>query len=445
MTENFSRDKKTINYNLSQNIPYTIKLDKKNLIFIKGVIQGRILIESLILELAREFSLAISNINIIEQSNQDVVIKIENHLEMSLQELDSVIKNTISRELPFTLTNKDTKKPLVYITQDLVGIPLIGSLYFGIIDRGTNLLQIRSITGCPLNCPFCSVDEGPATKTKLRDFIVDTDFLVDSYNFVVKEKDLKKAEAHLDGQGEPMANPYLVDLVSQLNSNPITKTTSIQTNGWYLSEKLIDELEEVGLSRINLSINTLDLAKGKKLAGRAEYPLERILELAKYIAESKIALLLAPVWISSINDEDMEEIINFSLEINSQETRFPILGLQNYLIHHQGRNMKGITSKKFSEFNAQLRAFEKKYGIDNLILKPYMFDNYKTNMLKQTMERNQKILADVILPGRVENEVIAKAHDRLIHIDNGSDGMIGKKVEVRILRNKHNIYFGKIL
>ena len=36
-------------------------------------------------------------------------------------------------------------------------IPLIGHIAFGIIDRGTNLLQIRATSFCALSCIFCSV------------------------------------------------------------------------------------------------------------------------------------------------------------------------------------------------------------------------------------------------------------------------------------------------
>ena len=45
-------------------------------------------------------------------------------------------------------------------------IPLIGAHLFGIIDRGTNVLQIRAITGCPLKCIYCSVDEGVISRKR---------------------------------------------------------------------------------------------------------------------------------------------------------------------------------------------------------------------------------------------------------------------------------------
>jgi uncharacterized Fe-S cluster-containing radical SAM superfamily enzyme len=37
------------------------------------------------------------------------------------------------------------------------GLPLIGSLYFGIIDRGTNLLQVRPNCSCNISCPICPI------------------------------------------------------------------------------------------------------------------------------------------------------------------------------------------------------------------------------------------------------------------------------------------------
>ncbi|MFP3179020.1 MAG: radical SAM protein, partial [Thermocladium sp.] len=34
--------------------------------------------------------------------------------------------------------------------------PLVGSLAFGIIDRGTNVIEVRPTSICSLSCIFCS-------------------------------------------------------------------------------------------------------------------------------------------------------------------------------------------------------------------------------------------------------------------------------------------------
>jgi len=166
-----------VKINLSENIPFTLSilLDKNVLQINRGVMYGEIDIESLKLELSQKFPININSIDFRINKTHDVVVEFSSESKLDQETIISVLQQTISQELPHTLRNKDTKKPLIYITNDLFGIPLIGSIYFGVIDRGTNLLQIRPITGCPLNCPFCSVDEGPISKTKLRDYIVDTE------------------------------------------------------------------------------------------------------------------------------------------------------------------------------------------------------------------------------------------------------------------------------
>jgi len=434
-----------IEINLSENIPFTLSIprDENVLQINKGVMQGEVDIESLKLELSQKFSININSIDFRINKTNKVFVEFSSELKIDQETIINVLQQTISQELPHTLRNKDTKKPLIYITNDLFGIPLIGSIYFGVIDRGTNLLQIRPITGCPLNCPFCSVDEGPISKTKLRDYIVDTDYLVNTYNSIVAEKKLKEAEAHLDGQGEPMSYPYLPELVQKLQENENTKIVSIQTNGWYLTEQLIDELAEVNLTRINLSINALSSSLSKKLSGKGDYRIDKMLELAEYIANSKISLLLAPLWIPGINDQDIEEIVQFSLKVNSNETKYPTLGIQNYLTHDVGRNLKGIPQKKFAEFNQQLRKIEKKFGAKNLVLKPYMFNTYKTEMIPNPMKINEIVNAEVVLLGRQMGEVIVKAKNRLIHVSDVTHFSLGKKIKVRITRNRHNIFFAE--
>jgi uncharacterized Fe-S cluster-containing radical SAM superfamily enzyme len=431
--------------NLSNLLPFELAISEADdsLVLDKGVMSGNISFDSIRLDLERNFEINIENIQFKKKENNDILLILKSIKKINLNEIEYLLQEIVATELPLNLKNTSTKKPLSYISKDLFGIPLIGSFYFGVIDRGTNLLQVRSITGCPLNCPFCSVDEGPATKTKIRDFLVDTDYLVDTYNFVVKQKELDKAEAHLDGQGEPMAYPYLIELVQKLNENPLTNIVSIQTNGWFLSEKLIDELSEVGLNRINLSLNAIDLALGKKMTGRGDYNLENLLELAKYIAETKISLLIAPLWIPGINDKEIEKIIVFSKQINSHETNFPILGIQNYLVHNEGRNMKGVNPQDFRSFYKKLREFEEKFSVKGLVLKQEMFQTKKAKKLSNPMKLDQVVLAEIVSPGRLVNEVIGKSNNRLIHISDVSDYSIGRKIKVRITRNRHNIFFAK--
>ena len=59
-----------------------------------------------------------------------------------------------------SLKNKLSNKTTYYIHQSS-GIPLMGTNYFGVIDRGTNIIEVKPLTSCNISCIFCSVDEGP--------------------------------------------------------------------------------------------------------------------------------------------------------------------------------------------------------------------------------------------------------------------------------------------
>ena len=75
------------------------------------------------------------------------------------------------------LTNKLTKNPVLYIHKNS-NIPLFGSLSFGIVDKGSNMLEIKPLTSCNADCIFCSVDEGPTSK-KIFDIVVEKDYIIE--------------------------------------------------------------------------------------------------------------------------------------------------------------------------------------------------------------------------------------------------------------------------
>ncbi|MEM0353081.1 MAG: radical SAM protein, partial [Archaeoglobaceae archaeon] len=260
--------------------------------------------------------------------------------------------------------NRVTRRELVFVTKES-GIPLLGHSAFGIIDRGTNLLQVRCISGCNLNCVFCSVDEGRKSKTRKTDYIVDPDYMIEKLREVVEFKG-DNVEIHLDAQGEPALYPYLEQFVEEVSKIKEVSVISMQTNGIPLNEQRISALEGK-MTRINLSISALSEETAKKLYGA--YPLKKVIEIAEMIANSKIDLLIAPVWVPNYNDEEIPKIVEFALEIGAGK-KFPPLGIQKYIPYRFGRKVgKGIS---FREFYSKLAELEKEYGV-KLILKPEDF------------------------------------------------------------------------
>ena len=328
--------------------------------------------------------------------------------------------------------NHITKRRMYYITKES-GIPLIGHTAFGLIDRGTNLIQVRPCSGCNLNCIFCSVDEG-ISKTRVTDYMVDPDYILEEFEKLAefKRRHCKgvKIEAHIDGQGEPFIYPYMIDLIKRLKD--IADIVSVQTNGTLLDERKINELEGY-LDRINLSINSLDGKKAKLLAGRADYDVDHVKSIAKEIADSEIDLLIAPVWVPKYNDEDIMEILEFGKRIGAGRIWKPF-GVQKYIKYRFGRHPKGAKIMSFRDFYSRLREIDR-----NLILSPRDFGIVKCKSLPKRFKIGERVKLRLEMYGRIKGEMIGIARDRVIQVVD-TNKKIGEVVNVRITRNQHNIY-----
>ncbi len=314
-----------------------------------------------------------------------------------------------------------------------VELPLIGCICFGIIDRGTNLLQIRPSSICCLNCIFCSTDLGPNSK-RATEYIVDCDYLLEWVREIARFKGNYKLQMHIDF-GEPTTYPRLIDLVQGLNEIKGVETISMETKAFLLNEKEIDELKEAGLTRINLSLDAIDKELAKKLTNTPSYDVSRVLELAEYTLYKKIDLLIAPVWIPGLNDEEIPKIIQLAKRLNAR------LGIQKYETHKFGRKPKRIKPISWWKFYRKLEEWERKFNV-NLKIGPKDFGIERRKILPILFKNYQKITVNIKAPGWMKNEMIGIKNKRCITVVNcGAE--VGTKIKVRILKNKHNLYIAK--
>lgn len=339
----------------------------------------------------------------------------------------------ISFSEPKKVLHHVTKRELVFVSKES-GIPLLGHAAFGLIDRGTNLIQIRPITGCNLNCIFCSVDEGRKSKTKVTDYIVDPDYLADELKKIAEFKGIG-VEAHIDGQGEPLLYPYMDMLLDKISKIKEVDVVSMQTNGVLLNAKKIEMLEKY-VTRINLSLSTLDKKKAEIIHG-VRYPLKRVIENAKMVAESKMDLLIAPVWVVGYNDDEIRKLIEFALEIGAGK-KYPPLGIQKYIPYKTGRKLKNVMS--FKEFYRKLKDLEKEYGI-KLILKPEDFGMEKRRRIPDPIQKGERFKAKIVANGRMRGERLCVVRDRVVTVL--TDRKVGDYVRFEVVRTHDGIFLGK--
>ena len=203
-------------------------------------------------------------------------------------------------------------KGLIKITKES-GIPLLGLIHIGVIDRGSSLLQVRASTYCNMKCTFCSTAAN-SFEIHPYNYEVELNYLVDWIKEVIKLKDNQVNQINIDSVGEPTAYPKIIELIKEVKKIPEMNIVTMQSNGTILNKEKIKLLEEAGLNRINLSVHSLNQEQSKELFGSTNYNLNRILETCKLINESKIELNLTPVYLPKANDEEIGKYFNKTIK-----------------------------------------------------------------------------------------------------------------------------------
>ncbi|MFW9971960.1 MAG: radical SAM protein [Candidatus Odinarchaeota archaeon] len=294
---------------------------------------------------------------------------------------------------------------LIYV-DEISEIPLFGVDFLGIIDRGTNVIEIKPLTLCNLKCKYCFVSAGDYN----INFLIDPYYLIKKIKEIVDVKGNYKIEIHFAPYGEILLYPKLFDLINEIWKIKGIETISLQTNGLLLNEEIIRKLEQANITRINISLNSLNLETAKYLTNNYNYELENLLKNISLLLDSTIDVLIAPVWFPGENDEDIEEIIRYikSLRKKGYSEKKIQIGIQKYLIYKTGRKLKKVRPKSWGYFYKQLSSLEKKYNI-KLKLGPHDFGIHKRKTYSSLrVQKNDLLKLNVISKGRWEKEYIGK-------------------------------------
>ncbi len=320
--------------------------------------------------------------------------------------------------------------------------PLVGSVAFGLIDRGTNVVQVRPSSSCPLSCIFCSTDAGPCSHRRRSEYIVGLDHLLEWFKAMVAMKG-NGVEAHIDTVGDPFTYPRLADLVQGLADTDGVTTISLQTHGALMDEENATELADAGLDRINLSIDSTDPEQARLLAGTPSYDLLKVVRTARHIcSETRMDLLVAPVWVHPINDGELGKLVRLAKEVGAGK-RWPMLGIQKCEFHPHGRRTREMRQVSWYDFYRRMREVGLEEGA-NLVLRRSDFGIRPANALPVPYRQGEKVGVRVIGPGWLRGETLAATRDRkrLVTLV-GAELDQGIDLRVRLLRTKDNILVGR--
>ncbi len=337
--------------------------------------------------------------------------------------LDKYLKN---------LRTKLTGNACTYVHRNS-GIPLIGNVAFGIVYRGSSIIEIKTNNGCNLDCTYCSISEGLSSKK--HDFLVEKDYLVEELRKLIDFIG-ETVEIHIGVQGEPFLYGDMENLIEDLQAMDDVYRVSIDTNGTYLNEEKLQRLSACPKLQFNFSLDAMDAGEAQRIAGTKAYKVDHIKNVISLAATLFPRVVVAPVRTRN-NIEEVEKIVQW---ISTLEKK-PIVGIQNFLRYKTGRNpAKEIP---WDEFYQALDDLQEKYGVQ-LKLDKEFFDVRKTKGLPKPFQKGEIVNATIVSPDRFPNSVLAASEGRSISVP-GVKFVKNKPIKVEIVRDKHNIFTGKLV
>lgn len=178
--------------------------------------------------------------------------------------------------------------------------------------RNIHYLRISLTDHCNLRCVYCMPEE--MTFRPNAELMQDDEILTLTRLFATLGFD----KIRLTG-GEPTIRKNVVDIVRGISETEGIHSVSMTTNGLLLS-KLAQPLADAGLERVNISIDTLDSDKFKRLTRWGK--VEEVIEGIKAAEEAGLTpIKLNAVVVVGYNEVDVIPLAGLTLE-NPWQVRF---------------------------------------------------------------------------------------------------------------------------
>ena len=167
-------------------------------------------------------------------------------------------------------------------------------------QRQINYLRISITDFCNLNCVYCS--EGNVAKLPREEILTYEEIK----RLVGIAASLGINKVRLTG-GEPLMRPDLTKLVAMISGTPGIDDIALTTNGTLLAKYAV-ELKNAGLSRVNVSLDTLKADRFKEITGHDN--LGQV--LAGIELSERIGLTPVKVNMVVMRGDNDDEVIDFA-------------------------------------------------------------------------------------------------------------------------------------
>ena len=170
--------------------------------------------------------------------------------------------------------------------------------------REVTYLRLSVTDRCDLRCHYC-LPERPKFLPKSE--ILNLETLLFLTEVFVK---LGISKIRITG-GEPLVRKNVLWLIEEINKIPQLKELVLTTNGTLLS-KYASKLKQIGVGRLNISLDTLQKDKFKELTRTGD--LQIVLDgIAAACDENFNRIRLNTVLMRGFNDDELVDLVNFAI------------------------------------------------------------------------------------------------------------------------------------
>ena len=172
--------------------------------------------------------------------------------------------------------------------------------------REISYLRVSITDRCNYRCIYCQSE-------KEFEFIPHQEILrfEEIVEIVQEAVNLGITKVRITG-GEPLVREGIVNFIKQLRKIDRLEDISLTTNAFFLSE-YAEKLKEAGLNRVNISLDSLQEEKYKKITRGGS--LEKALKgISSALKAGLLPIKINTVLIRGINDDEVEDFVRLTLD-----------------------------------------------------------------------------------------------------------------------------------
>lgn len=181
--------------------------------------------------------------------------------------------------------------------------------------RDITYLRISITDECNLRCIYCMPEDKADSCAAPCSSQMSADEIVEIAQEAVK---LGITKIRITG-GEPLIRPDVVDICRRISSLPGVRELAITTNGMLLADMAYD-LKKAGVSRLNISLDTLQTDKYTRITRRGKY--EEVVDgIRKAMDAGLTPIKINTVLIGGFNDDEIQDFAELTRD-GQVEVRF---------------------------------------------------------------------------------------------------------------------------